>query len=124
MATGSKMPKTESSRKRLTAELRVYYGPSQKMLLYSFSVDVSSGGLFLKTEIPFSVDERLLLSFTLPGDSKPISCRAKVAWVNLKEKPRKPNLPQGIGIEFVGLSEEGLKSIQTILKHVEIEPIC
>ena len=123
MGTGSEMPKTENPRERLKSELRVYYGPSQKMLLYGFSVDMSGGGLFLKTEIPFAVDERLLLSFTLPGDSKPISSRAKVAWVNLKENPRKPDLPQGIGIEFVGLSEGGLKSIQTLLKYVEIKPV-
>ncbi len=96
MGTGSEMPKTENPRERLKAELRVYYGPSQKMLLYGFSVDMSGGGLFLKTEIPFAVDERLLLSFTLPGDSKPISSRAKVAWVNLKENPRKPDLHQAL----------------------------
>jgi uncharacterized protein (TIGR02266 family) len=123
MSTDSEMPKKDNCRERLTADLRVYYGPSQNRLLYSFSLDISSGGLFLKTEIPFAVDESLLLSFTLPGDSDPISTRARVAWVNLTDNPKKPDLPQGIGIEFVGLSEDGLKSIQTLLKYVEIEPV-
>ena len=110
------MPKKDNCRERLTAGLRVYYEPSQNRLLYSFSLDISSGGLFLKTEIPFAVDESLLLSFTLPGDSDPISTRARVAWVNLTDNSKKPDLPQGIGIEFVGLSEDGLKSIQILLK--------
>lgn len=124
MDTDSEISRSGNSRKRLTTELRVYYGPSQKMLLYSFSVDIGSGGLFLKTETPFSIDDKLLLSFTLPEDSNPISCRAKVAWINLLENPRKPDLPQGIGIKFTGLSEESLRSIQTLLKYVEIEPVC
>ena len=123
MKADSEMPQKDNLRKRLTASLRVYYGPSQSILLHSFSVNLSCGGLFFKTEIPFSVDEKLLLSFTLPGDSEPISSRARVAWVNLQDNPRRPDLPSGIGIEFVGLSEDSLKSIQTLLKYVEIEPV-
>ena len=123
MGADSEMPQNDNPRKRLTASLRVYYGPSQNMLLHSFSVDLSRGGLFFKTEIPFSVDERLLLSFTLPGDTEPISSRARVAWVNLQDNPRRPDLPHGIGLEFVGLSEDSLQSIQTLLKYVEIEPV-
>jgi uncharacterized protein (TIGR02266 family) len=123
MGADSEMLQNDNARKRLTASLRVYYGPFQSMLLHSFSVNLSSGGLFFKTEIPFSVDERLLLSFTLPEDNEPISSRARVAWVNLQDNPRRPDLPHGIGIEFVGLPEDSLKSIQTLLKYVEIEPV-
>ena len=123
MKTDSEIPQKDNLRKRLTASLRVYYGPSQSILLHSFSVNLSGGGLFFKTEIPFSVDEKLLLSFTLPGDSDPICSKARVAWVNLQDNPRRPALPNGIGIEFVGLSEDSLKSIQTLLKYVEVGPV-
>ena len=123
METNSEIPKTENPRKCLKAELRVYYGPSQKMLLYGFSVDMSSGGLFLKTETPFSVNETVMLSFTLPDVNKIVNCRAKVAWVNLKDELRKPELPTGIGLKFIDLSTEYLKSIQSLLKHDGVEPI-
>jgi len=122
MRTNPEMQKMATPRKRLTAELRVYHGAAHNIVLYSFSVDISSGGLYLKTEVPFSVDESLLLSFTLPDESAALSCRARVAWVNSKKNPRKPDLPQGVGIEFVGLSAESLEAIQTFLKYVEIEP--
>ena len=122
MRTNPEMLKMATPRKRLTAELRVYHGASYNMVLYSFSVDISSGGLYLKTEVPFCVDESLLLSFTLPDKGAPLSCKATVAWVNSKENPRKPDLPKGVGIEFVGLSSESLQAIQTFLKYVEIEP--
>ena len=84
---------------------------------------MSDGGLYLKTEFPFSVDEKLLLSFTPSDENKTVTCRAKVAWVNLKDEPRKPELPQGIGIQFIDLSEDYLESIQNLLKHNGVEPI-
>ncbi len=85
---------------------------------------MSSGGLFLKTDILFHVDEKLLLSFTLPGESKIVTCRSKVAWVNLKDEPMKPELPPGIGIQFVDFPEEHSELIQNLLKYNEVEPIC
>jgi uncharacterized protein (TIGR02266 family) len=114
---------TENTRQRLKAELRVYYGPSQKMLLYGFSVDMSSGGLFLKTEIPFSIDEKLMLSFTLPDVNKIVVCRAEVVWVNSKNEPRKPALPTGVGLQFLDLATEYLTSIQNLLKNEGVKSI-
>jgi uncharacterized protein (TIGR02266 family) len=123
MVTNSEIPTTESPRELLKAELRVYYGPSQNMLLYGFSIDMSSGGLFLKTDTLFSVDEQLILSFTLPDVNKIVTCKAKVAWLNSKGKPSKPALPTGIGIQFIDLSTEYLKSIQNLLQHNGVEPV-
>ena len=107
----------DKPRKDLKAELRVYYGSSQEKVLYGFSVDMSTGGLFLKTETPFSAKERVLLSFTLPDVNKTVNCKAIVAWVNLKDEPRKPELPPGIGLQFVDLSTEYFDSIQSLLEH-------
>jgi uncharacterized protein (TIGR02266 family) len=123
METKSEKMTIENSRKSLKAELRVYYGSSQDIVLYGYSVDVSCGGLFLKTETPFFVDEKVLLSFTLPDVHKTINCKAKVAWVNSKDKPCKPELPTGIGLEFLDLSSEYFDSIQSLLKHDGVESI-
>ena len=123
MATNPEAPAVETPRGLLKAELRVYYGPSQKMLLYGFSVDMSSGGLFLQTDTLFSVNEQLILSFTLPDVNKIVTCKAKVAWVNSKDEPSKPTLPTGIGIQFIDLSTEYLKSIQSLLEHNGVEPV-
>ena len=117
METNLEIPTTKSPREYLNAELHVYYGPSQKMLLYDFSVDICSGGLFLKTETPFSVNEELILSFILPVENKIVTCRAKVSWVNLKDEPRKPERPTGIGLQFIDLAPEYLEIIQSFIKH-------
>ena len=115
------MTSTEKPRKPLNAQLRIYYGPSQNRVLYGFSVDMSTGGLFLKTETPFSVNERVMLSFTLPEVKKVINCSAKVAWVNLAEQPSKPGLPAGVGLQFLNLSTEYLASIQSLLERDGVE---
>ena len=114
---------TENLRTPLQAELRVYYGPSQEIVLYGFSMDMSSGGLFLKTETSFSVNDKVLLSFTLPDADKIVNCSAKVAWVNLKDEPKKPELPAGVGLQFLDLSTEYLLSIQSLLKHDGVKSI-
>ena len=114
---------TENLRTPLQAELRVYYGPSQEIVLYGFSMDMSSGGLFLKTETSFSVNDKVLLSFTLPDAEKIVNCGAKVAWVNLKDEPKKPELPAGVGLQFLDLSTEYLLSIQSLLKHDVVKSI-
>ena len=107
----------------MQAELRVYYGPSQKIVLYGFSVDMSSGGLFLKTEASFSVNDTVLLSFTLPDADKVVNCRAKIAWVNSQAEPKKPELPPGVGLQFLDLSTDYLMSIQSLLKHDGVKSI-
>jgi uncharacterized protein (TIGR02266 family) len=121
METKPKSTKNETLRKSLKAKLRVYYGPSQTMILYGFSVDMGSGGLFLKTDTAFSINEKVMLSFTLPDANKIINCSAKVAWVNSQEEPSKPNLPAGIGLQFLDLSSEYLMSIQSLLQHDGVE---
>ena len=107
---------------RLKAQMRVYYGPAPQKLLSEFSVDLSTGGLYVKTEFPLRVDESLTLRFTLPEQKRMVSCKARVAWVNPKENPRKPQMPPGMGIQFVELSLEDVKSIRRFLEHNELEP--
>lgn len=110
------------SGKRLKAQLRVYYGPAPQQLLSEFSVDLSTGGLYVKTDFPLPVDESLTLRFSLPEQQRLVTCQARVAWVNSKENPRKRELPPGMGIQFVELSLEDMKSIRRFLEHNELEP--
>jgi uncharacterized protein (TIGR02266 family) len=109
------------SSKRLKAEMRVYYGATPKTLLSGFSVDLSTGGLYLKTTFPFEVDEELILKFSFLGqEEKAVSYRARVAWVNHQNNPHKPESPPGVGVQFVDLSPENLTSI---LSFIEMEAV-
>ena len=107
---------------RIKAQMRVYYGPAPQKMLSEFSVDLSTGGLYVKTDSPLPLDENLTLRFTLPDQKGMVTCKARVAWVNPKQNPRKPELPPGMGIQFVELSLEDMKSIRRFLEHNELEP--
>ena len=111
------IPLTQGACKRLKSEMRVYYGPPPQTVLSDFSVDLSTGGLYLKTNMPLEIDEELMLIFSLPGQEKEaVSCSARVAWVNQEENPLKPELPSGMGVQFVNLSPEDLASIAGCLE--------
>ena len=115
------IPLTQGACKRLKSEMRVYYGPPPQTVLSDFSVDLSTGGLYLKTKMPLGIDDDLTLTFSLPGqDEKAVSCGARVAWVNQEENPLKPELPSGVGVQFVDLAPEDLASVASCL---EIESI-
>jgi uncharacterized protein (TIGR02266 family) len=90
--------------------------------LSEFSVDLSAGGLYVQTDFPLDVDESLTLRLSLPGQQGMVSCKARVAWINPKVNPRKPELPSGMGIQFVDLPLEDMKSIRRFLEHNELEP--
>ena len=72
MSNHSDMP-AKGNDNRLKSEMRVYYGPTQQTVLSGFSLDLSTGGLYLKTDYDFKVDENLMLIFSLPEQEKTIS---------------------------------------------------
>ena len=58
----------------------------------------------------------------LPGQQGLVACQARVAWVNPRENPRKPELPPGMGIQFVDMGLEDMKSIRRFIEHNDLEP--
>lgn len=107
---------------RTKAHLRVYYGANTKTALSGFSIDLSPGGLFLKTDNRFKVDDNLILNFILSNSKKLISCKARVAWTNQKGNRLKESLPPGIGVQFVDITPEDLKSLEKFIGENELEP--
>lgn len=121
MGDNINMPVTENTRKRLKSEMRVFYGASLKDVLSDFSVDLSTGGLFIETKTPLKVDGNLKLMFSFPGhEEKAISCDARVAWINQGGSPLKSEFPDGVGVQFLDLAPEDLASIASFL---ELEPV-
>jgi len=63
--------------------------------------NVSETGLFLETTTPLNVDDILNLEFSMPGTEKSINVDAKVARVR-----HEGDLNDGMGVEFINLSED------------------
>ena len=55
-----------------------------------FIKDISPGGMFIETPLPFSVGQELFLTFMLPGDGKHIKITGEIVWVGA----------QGFGVKF------------------------
>ena len=108
---------------RLKSELRVYYGPTQQTILSGFSVDLGTGGLFLQTEYPLAINDRMVLIFSLPDHEKSVSCDARVAWVNKDRDSDEENndYPSGVGLQFADLSLEDVTAISGFVENYGVE---
>ena len=111
----------ERSSQRLKSEMRVYYGPTPQTILSGFSVDLSTGGLFLKTEYPFAINDDLILIFSLPGQEKSVSCKARVTWCN--KDTEKNEFPFGVGLQFVDLSLADVRTISDFVENYDVEAV-
>ncbi len=101
---------------RVEARLRVRFGHDQD-LLTSYSVNLSTGGLFLETEDPLPAETPLNLEFDLPTGASIIACQGRVAWVNPPDRSKKQQLPPGMGIQFLNLSLEDMGKIRDFVKR-------
>ena len=80
----------------------------------SYMINISNGGLFIKTDETFPLDTIVLLRFTMPGDPQPIETEGKVVWCNTKGG--KGYFPKGMGVKFLRLNPD---DNEKILKFVE-----
>lgn len=73
-------------------------------VLCFYSVNVSVGGIFLESEVPFRSGSRIFLRFTLPDSAQPLRLVGRVVRIS----GRHPETVPGMGVEFehLGYTEE------------------
>ena len=104
---------------RFDVHVPIYYGVQPQKLVCDYSVDLSTGGLFLETKQVVPVGTVLNVSFTLPGGGTTIMCTARVTWLNGPVLRREPRLPSGMGLKFLDIGLEGVNSIRNFLYSEE-----
>ena len=102
---------------RVPTRLIVRYGVDTKNLFHAFSVNLSSGGVFIETDEPYAPDQELFLEFSLPNVSQPVICKAFVAWIKAEQQPINPGMPSGMGLQFLSLSLPDLLAIWEHISH-------
>ncbi len=65
-------------------------------------LNLSQGGMFIATERPVVPGTEVMLFFTLPSLSEPLSVPARVAWISREET--EPGAISGMGVKFVDLN--------------------
>lgn len=107
---------------RFMAHLRVQYGTELQELLTDYSVNLSTGGLFIETGKLLPVDSSLGIEFILPDNTATIRCKGRVAWINHPELIKNPNLPVGMGLQFVDISFDDMNAIRQFIKKDALLP--
>ena len=105
---------------RFDARIQVRYGAAQERVLENYSINVSTGGLFLETSEPLPESSPLFLEFALPERSTRIRCRGRVAWVNPPDRPKSPALPSGMGVQFLDLTLADMHLIRDFTRNKEV----
>ncbi len=107
---------------RNKARLAIYYGPSQQDIMRDYSINVSTGGIFVETDDPLPEDTSLYIKFMLPSMDDPITCKSKVAWTNEPGRVKSRNLPAGMGLQFIDLTLDRIHFIRQYINEGGLEP--
>lgn len=97
---------------RTPIAFEVHY-QTREAFLSAYSFNLSGGGLFLCTDQPMPVGDRLRVRFTLPGGDTPFDAIAQVAWLS-HARPGNP-YPPGMGVQFIELPLEARDAIATLV---------
>ncbi len=111
----------ERSTPRVATRMLVHYGVEDQQTLHDFSVNLAAGGVFLETPRILPIGTPLTLEFFIPGAAETVCCKGRVAWVNAPGGRTKPDLPGGIGVQFVGLDATDAQAIREFI-HTECRP--
>lgn len=108
---------------RYVARMRINFGTDASQLLSEYTLNLSTGGVFLETMNLMAEGTPLTVEFVLPHRNIPIRCKACVAWVNHPAVIRNPNLPAGMGIQFLDLSSESIDAIRSYIHEENLTPL-
>ena len=107
---------------RFATRIEILYGPSPQRQLVGFTLNLSTGGVYVETRHDIAVNENITLLFTLPEQERVIRCLARVAWINDAKQPKKPTLPPGFGVQFVDIGLDDLHAIRDYLSANDLQP--
>jgi uncharacterized protein (TIGR02266 family) len=108
---------------RYMARLQLHYGQDNTQLLTDYTINLSTGGVFLETLKLMEVDTPLEAEFVLPNCTATIRCKARVAWVNHPSQIKNPNLPAGMGLQFINLRVEDMDAIRGYIRDEKLTPM-
>ncbi len=107
-------PQKES---RPPINLRIKFrSESIEQFIERYAVDVSRGGIFIRTREPLAVGTQLKLDFQFQNGSPLMAGDGTVVWIR-EVDPNRTNVPPGMGVRFDKLTPES----QTVLEQLLVE---
>jgi uncharacterized protein (TIGR02266 family) len=99
---------------RFDVRLPVRYGTRHDHWIDNFSVNLSTGGVFLETTDFLPVGTCIKVVFTLPRGIC-IECAAQVTWLNDPQSRSQPLLPAGVGLKFLDIEKKKVTALRNFL---------
>src|SRR5450432_3830487 len=87
---------------------------SLEQFIERYAVDVSRGGIFIRTREPLAVGTRLKLEFQLQDSAPLLAGEGTVVWIREQDQTRE-NVTPGMGVRFDKLTAESQPTLERIL---------
>src|SRR3954454_6585945 len=110
---------TDKEQPRGPVNLRIKFrSASLDDFIERYAVDVSRGGIFIRTREPLSVGTRLKLDFQLLDQGPLLQGEGTVVWIR-ENDPSRPAVTPGMGVRFDQLTPESQPTLEKILSEKE-----
>jgi len=97
---------------RIEAKIKVYFDDEYRRRLQNYSINLGPGGMFIELDTILPLDTPLTVDFDLFQGETPLTCHARVAWINDPEQPKNPRLPRGVGLQFLDMAPDTMARIR------------
>ncbi len=102
--------------KRAPVSLKVRFkSATVDEFIEQYSVDISTGGLFIKTKSPMPIGTLLKFEFQLKDESRLIHGVGRVVWRRDEEQAKGSDIPAGMGIKFIKMDPESRALVDKII---------
>lgn len=102
---------------RAPVTVRIEYA-TVDALFSDFTRDINEGGIFVETDEPIPLDEKVELKLRLPGSNKLVHARGRVVRIQSASE----NEAAGIAIEFDELDGAARETINAAVRRLRQEP--
>lgn len=94
-----------------------------RIIVSGSSVDISEGGIFIRSTNPGHLDKGtdIVLTFSLPSPEELVRVFGKVAWVNMGTPLPSEKYPDGFGVEFNAMPVQAKQNIASYSSKVARE---
>ena len=89
---------------------------SEENYLFAGVTDISATGIFIRTTTPEPPGTHLNLRLAADDGQEPLELEGEVIWINPYRPGPPDNLHPGMGIRFVGLSDDDRGRLQDFIK--------
>lgn len=108
---------TKRAEPRFEKSLSLVY-KDREAFFRAYTGNVSTGGLYIKTENPLNPGDEIFLKLQLPGVSDALHIKCEVVWARPPAESRSDK-PAGMGVKFIQISKKDHQFLKQYLSSID-----